>query len=214
MILPNATLFPRALLPLYIFEPRYRRMLADALQSTRMFAVAMRKPGSPRETPMPVAGLGIIRVARSYKDGTSELLLQGLTRVALEKVVRYQPYRTYRIHPLSTPPCDSVAADALLARVRELIVERFSLGPPFPFASGTNTGGWDHLPPPVSAKDVVGYLNSIGNPEQAADLVSCTVLPGAAERQAILETVDVETRLRRLIQFLITEIHSRRKGHA
>ena len=58
MTLPNATLFPQALLPLYIFEPRYRHMLADALHSNRMFSVAMQKPGTEREAPSPVAGLG------------------------------------------------------------------------------------------------------------------------------------------------------------
>jgi hypothetical protein len=46
------------------------------------------------------------------------------------------------------------------------------------------------------------------------DLVSCAVLPGAAERQAILETVDVEVRLRRLIHFLLAEIRAKRKGSA
>jgi len=51
MTLPKATLFPQALLPLYIFEPRYRQMLADALDSTRMFSVAMQRPGRSRETP-------------------------------------------------------------------------------------------------------------------------------------------------------------------
>ena len=50
MTLPNATLFPQALLPLYIFEPRYRQMLADALHSNRMFSVAMQRPGNSRET--------------------------------------------------------------------------------------------------------------------------------------------------------------------
>jgi ATP-dependent Lon protease len=58
------------------------------------------------------------------------------------------------------------------------------------------------------------YLESITDPEQAADLVSCAVLPGAAERQVILETVDVEARLRRLIHFLLAEIRARRKGSA
>jgi ATP-dependent Lon protease len=56
------------------------------------------------------------------------------------------------------------------------------------------------------------YLDSISDPEQAVDLVSCAVLPGAAERQAILETPDVETRLRRLIHFLLAEIKAKRKG--
>ena len=49
MPLPGAVLFPHALLPLYIFEPRYRQMLADALHSNRMFSVAMQKPGSTRD---------------------------------------------------------------------------------------------------------------------------------------------------------------------
>jgi Lon protease-like protein len=93
MTLPNATLFPQALLPLYIFEPRYRQMLADALNSNRMFSVAMQKQGSTRETPSPVAGLGLIRVSVGHRDGTSHLILQGLARVELEEAVKYKPYQ-------------------------------------------------------------------------------------------------------------------------
>ena len=66
----------------------------------------------------------------------------------------------------------------------------------------------------VSPKEILHYLDSFTNPTQAADLVSCAVLPGAAERQAILETVDVEGRLRRLIHFLLAEIRAKRKGSA
>src|SRR6185503_16809696 len=93
MTLPSATLFPQALLPLYIFEPRYRRMLADALKSNRMFSVAMQKPGRLRETPCGVAGLGLIRVSVDHQDGTSHLILQGIIRVELQKTVQYKPYR-------------------------------------------------------------------------------------------------------------------------
>lgn len=212
MTLSNATLFPQALLPLYIFEPRYREMLADALESNRMFAVAMKKPGNSRETPVPVAGLGVIRVCVTHKDGTSHLILQGTARVELERAVRYKPYRVHRIRPLRTPPCDTVAADALMAKVRELILERLHLGLPFPFMPTMKPGQWTGHLPPVSVKDVVGFINSIGSPEQVADLVSCAVLPGAMERQAILEALNVETRLRRLIQFLMREIREHRKG--
>src|ERR1051325_9805839 len=94
MTLPNATLFPQALLPLYIFEPRYRQMLVDSLESTRMFTVAMQKPGRSRGTPSPIAGLGLIRVSVGHNDGTSHLILQGLARVELEETVRYKPYRS------------------------------------------------------------------------------------------------------------------------
>ena len=79
MILPETTLFPRMTLPLRIFEPRYRQMLADTLASHRMFAVAMQKPGRVREIPSQVAGLGLIRASVANKNGTSNLILQGIT---------------------------------------------------------------------------------------------------------------------------------------
>jgi Lon protease-like protein len=213
MTLPNATLFPQALLPLYIFEPRYRRMLADALKTDRMFSVAMRRPGATRDTPLTVAGLGLIRVSVSHKDGTSHLILQGMTRVELEETVSYKPYRIQRIRALATPPCDSVTADALLAKVRELLHEWLELGLPFPFplVSPAKSGKPSQPPPAFSAKEVMGHLDSISDPEKAADLVSCAVLAGASERQSILEAVDVETRLRRLVQFLMRDIRNYRK---
>src|SRR5580765_5144119 len=213
MTLPNATLFPQALLPLYIFEPRYRQMLVDALHSNRMFSVAMQKIGTNREIPSPVAGLGLIRVSVSHRDGTSHLILQGLARVELEEAVRYKPYRVQRIKPLRSPPCDNVKVDALVAKVRELLEERIDLGLPFPFpVMSPEKAEHSPTPPSFSPKEILSYLDSITDPEQTADLVSCAVLPGAVERQMILETVDVEARLRRLIRFLLVEIRTKRQG--
>jgi ATP-dependent Lon protease len=212
MTLPNATLFPQALLPLYIFEPRYRQMLADALATNRMFTVAMQKPGKTRESPVPVAGLGMIRVSVGHRDGTSHLILQGIARVELETTVRYKPYRIQRIKPLRTPPCDTTKVDALVAKVRDLLAERIQMGLPFPFpVMAPSEAEGNPAAADFSPKKILGYLDSISDPEQAADLVSCAVLSGANERQAILETVDVEARLHRLISFLLAEIRSRKK---
>ena len=80
MTLPNVILFPHAMLPLFIFEPRYRRMIEDVLESHRMFCVAMQKPGAMRESPVGIAGLGMVRACVKKKDGTSNLVLQGLRR--------------------------------------------------------------------------------------------------------------------------------------
>jgi Lon protease-like protein len=209
MTLPSATLFPQALLPLYIFEPRYRRMLSESLISHRMFIVAMQKPGRIREAPSSVAGLGLIRVAIDNPDGTSHLILQGLSRVELLDTVRYKPYRVQRIRPLQAPPTDSIMVDALLAKVRDLVTERIQLG--FSAKSSKKDG----LPSFISAKEIVGYLETMEDADQVADLVSCALLPGATERQSILETVEVEPRLKRLIHFLMAEIraHRKAKGH-
>src|SRR5262245_43360866 len=214
MTLPSATLFPQALLPLYIFEPRYRQMLADMLRSDRMFSVAMQKPGKQRETPCQVAGLGLIRVSVGHQDGTSHLILQGLARVELVEVVQTRPYRVANIRALQPQPTDNVVIDALVAKVHELVEERIRLGPfPFPFsafshASGKKKGNAGATK--FSPKEILDYLESLEDADQVADLVSCALLPGAVERQTILETINLENRLKHLIHFLMEEI--RRTG--
>ena len=213
MTLPNATLFPQALLPLYIFEPRYRAMLKDTLQADRMFSVALQKPGRTRESPCAVAGLGLIRVSVDHEDGTSHLILQGLTRVELRETVQYKPYRVHTIRPLATEPVDGVQVDALVEKVHELVERRLKLQPaplPFPLPKKTkNKASAGALP--FSMKEILEYLSALPDAAQVADLVSCALLPDAQERQAILETVEIEPRLKRLIRFLVAEIDRVRK---
>src|SRR5436190_7282696 len=182
MTLPRATLFPQALLPLYIFEPRYRQMLADSLKSKRMFSVAMQKPGISRESPCQVAGLGLIRVSVDHNDGTSHLILQGLTRVELRQTVQYKPYRVQCIKPLQAEPNDSVMVDALLAKVHELVQQRLETGPfPFPFPVVKKSGVSKSkaslsTPPNLSMKEILNYLENLPDADQVADLVSCALL--------------------------------------
>ncbi len=212
MTLPSATLFPQALLPLYIFEPRYRQMLADTLKAGRMFSVAMQKPGRARETPCPVAGLGLIRVSVDHKDGTSHLILQGITRVELRETVQFRPYRVQCIRALQASPADNVKIDELLAKVHELVKLRIDQGPfPFPFPlvkkSGAAKGKADGAAGAnVSVTEILRYLENLPDADQVADLVSCALLTGARERQTILETIELEARLRHLIHFLMAEI--------
>jgi len=211
MTLQNATLFPQALLPLYIFEPRYRRMLKDALDSDRMFAVAMQRPGRSREIPCPIAGLGLIRASVAHDDGTSHLILQGITRVQLCKSVQYRPYRMHRIQPLAPKEADNVTIDALVAKVHELVGHRLDLAPfpsPFPVKKGADDSD---EPVPFSKTEVLNYLEQLPGGDQVADLVTCALLSDAAQRQTILETVEVESRLKHVIHFLMAEIARRQK---
>jgi ATP-dependent Lon protease len=214
MTLPSATLFPQALLPLYIFEPRYRQMLADMLRSERMFSVAMQKPGRVREAPCAVAGLGLIRVSVGHDDGTSHLILQGLARVEIVSTVQTRPYRVANIRPLRVATADNVVIDALVAKVHELVEDRVKLGPfPFPFSALQNPSGPKKKGQPgISPKEILDYLESLPDADQVADLVTCALVPGAVERQTILETVNVEQRLKHLIHFLMEEIGRCRKG--
>ena len=212
MTLNSAILFPQAMLPLYIFEPRYRKMLADCLNGERVFAIAMRKDYLKRETPYNVAGLGLIRAAVTGSDGTSHVILQGLCRIKLGRTVKYRPYRIHEAKPLATTGNDSVAVDALAAKLLDLVAERFEQGVDYPpqivealkkIEAAENDGKVTSNTP---GENIVKYLSKVQNPDHLADLVSCTMLPTAQQRQRILETPNLETRLKFLIHFLIAEI--------
>ncbi len=214
MTLPTATLFPQALLPLYIFEPRYRRMLADALRSSRMFCVAMQKPGSTRGTPCRVAGLGLIRVSVGHQDGTSHLILQGLTRVHLEQTVRYKPYRVQRVRALTPASPHGADVETLAARVQELVGQRLDLAP-FPLPIPMKEANPEPSTMNAFSKDeVLKYLSKLPGADQLADLVTCALLSDASERQTILETVELEPRLRHLVTFLMAEVSRQRNKKA
>jgi Lon protease-like protein len=202
MTLPNATLFPRALLPIYIFETRYRRMLEESLHSHRMLIIAMRRAGSSREVPCSVAGLGVIRVCVQNADGTSHLILEGVSRVELVETVRRRPFRISRFRAIQTPARDSVAIDALMAKVRDLVSERIRQELP----------SMKNISKTVSIKEVMASLERLNDPDRVADLVTWSLLRGAAERQTILETIEIEERLRHLIHFLMAEISHQRKS--
>ena len=88
--LPHVVLFPHALMPLHIFEPRYRRMVTDALDGERMIAMALTRPGwqksasSTANLPLhQIMGLGKIIAHEKLEDGRYYLVLRGLARVKL-----------------------------------------------------------------------------------------------------------------------------------
>jgi Lon protease-like protein len=87
--LAGALLFPRAQLPLHIFEPRYRAMVRDALASDRL--IAMIQPRDEEEPPglFEVGCLGRIGACDELEDGRFNIVLEGLSRfrIAREAVV-------------------------------------------------------------------------------------------------------------------------------
>lgn len=101
--LPEVVLFPHAVLPLHIFEPRYRQMTEDALGAGDKLITMVRlrppdvssEPGRPQPAIEEVAGLGRILRHERLPDGRFHLLLQGLKRVRLIREVPSD--RLYRV---------------------------------------------------------------------------------------------------------------------
>ena len=83
--LPNGVLLPGELLPLHIFEPRYRQMIEDARKGRGVIAIATLLPGweaDPHGSPdiADVVGIGRLVKDRLNDDGTSDIVLHGVSR--------------------------------------------------------------------------------------------------------------------------------------
>jgi len=187
MPLPGSPLFPHALLPLHIFEPRYRQMLDEALSQHRMFCIALLKNehGDWKSTDdfFHVAGVGLIRACVERSDGTSNLVLQGLRRVRFAKFDQSTPFPIAKIEPLESESDASVETDALNAKLIELYSQLKKNG--------------RRLPPKVDR-----YLIELGNTEVLADLMAATFIDDPRRRQRLLEELVVNQRLRLLIKYL------------
>src|SRR3954467_5128536 len=106
--LPNVVLFPRAVLPLHIFEERYKSMTADALRGNGVIAMALLKPGWEKcyygAPPIePVVCAGRILTHEKLPDGKYNFLLQGIARARVVREDRSRPYRVARLELLAEP---------------------------------------------------------------------------------------------------------------
>jgi uncharacterized protein len=100
--LPNVVLFPRTVIPLHIFEERYRVMTREALEGDRKIVIALLREGweSDYEESPPVydvACLGRIGQCEELEDGKYNVVLEGLQRVRLLREVQQKPYRRAEI---------------------------------------------------------------------------------------------------------------------
>jgi Lon protease-like protein len=198
MVLPNTLLFPHTLMPLYIFEPRYRAMLQWTLEHDRMFCMALRKPESG-ETESPedffhTAGLGLVRACVGRSDGTSHLMLQGLVRVRFTGFVQAKPFFLAKITPLpgsaknlADPETYAQEIDRLAEEVRGLCRE---------FAERAI-----ELPDGVEA-----FLSQMNDAELLADAVAHSFLRDPLRRQQLIEETDLLKRLRALVLHLRAEL--------
>src|SRR5204862_1471569 len=96
--LPNVVLFPNVFLPLHIFEPRYRQMVADSLDSDRLIGMVLLKPGwqaeyEGRPPVYPIGCSGVITHVESLADGRYNIVLRGLERFRIASEDHEKAYR-------------------------------------------------------------------------------------------------------------------------
>jgi uncharacterized protein len=180
--LPSAVLLPHSVIPLHIFEPRYRDLVRDALEGDRVMALAQLEPGweshyAARPAMQRMMCVGLIAWDEQLEDGRYNILLQGVCRARmLSELPAEHLYREARVELLPDPPYEGPEDEQL----RQAVLELASRVPPS-FSEGLL---------PAVARSNGGAL---------ADVVASAIIPEPERRQELLLELDVRHRLRAVI---------------
>ena len=193
--LPNVVLFPNVFLPLHIFEPRYRQMVADALQEDRIIGMTLLQPGyeanyEGRPAVYSIGCAGVITHGQPLGDGRYDIVLRGMEKFRIRSEDHSRPYRIGHVEGISEviSPDDAVPLRHQRQRLEAVLaaaIERVRAEPKFP--------------PSVPDEDLVNAL---------AQYLDLDVL----EHQALLECDGVLARCRALIDLLEMKLHAPRGG--
>lgn len=184
--LPEVVLFPRALLPLHVFEPRYRAMLKDSITNHGALAIVQLAPGAAlanEEQPpiAKIAGAGLVIEHAPLPDGRSNIVLLGMHRVRLEELPFEAPYRRARATILEDQ--DEIVPErdvtALLQMATSFASEVKKRDPHFSFR-----------------------LPEAPTPGALADLCAFHLVISGETRQAVLEELDPYRRVKRVLEAL------------
>ncbi|HEX7478735.1 MAG TPA: LON peptidase substrate-binding domain-containing protein [Polyangiales bacterium] len=188
--LPKLVLFPGTTLPLHVFEPRYRDMLADCLpQPQKLIAIAQLKPGwepayEGRPAIYDVAGVGRITEHTANPDGTYDILIEALARARIEELapagLRYR----------------RATATVLRERVPKNGVDALALSELFLLATRISS---------IVQRALPGFVLQATPGDAAplmADKIADQLVLDPEARQDLLETLDVSARIRTLAAHL------------
>jgi len=184
--LPNCVLLPGGLLPLHVFEPRYRELTRDCLAGHQMMAIARLRPGYEttyygRPPVYERCGVGRIICSEELPDGRFALLLRGVARVEIARELPpKRPYREVEARMLTDAECNERdAADhrRKLIQLCDRLAEVIEKGGP-------------------QLRDLV---RTFDDPGACADAIAAALVMDADARQELLEAIDPMVRLQRTL---------------
>ncbi|MGD0264065.1 MAG: LON peptidase substrate-binding domain-containing protein [Candidatus Methylomirabilota bacterium] len=181
--LPDVVLFPHTLLPLHIFEPRYRQMVRDCLAGDRRLAMALLRPGWEndyygRPPIYSIAGAGEIIQHEELPDGRFNILLRGTMRIGITAELPDKPYRAARARPLPDRYPDA-NPKALADRIERLKVFYLRILSEVQKGQG----------------EIAKIFSGVKDPGIIVDRIAGAAIADAETRQQVLEAVEVGTRL-------------------
>ncbi|HET6246654.1 MAG TPA: LON peptidase substrate-binding domain-containing protein [Tepidisphaeraceae bacterium] len=183
--LPNVVLFPRAVLPLHIFEERYKAMTARLLSGSGRLAMALLKPGWEKDyygrpEIEPIVCVGTILNYETLPDGTYNFLLQGHTRAKIVREHDHHPYRIAELEPLE----EVLPPEAELHAYRQRFMSIFDNG---------------SLLATVIGRQFRQLLSTALSTAEISDLIAFNFLDDIALKHSLLCECDVLRRISRTV---------------
>jgi uncharacterized protein len=187
-LFPLATVvfFPNTLLPLHVFELRYRQMVNDVIDAERIIGMVLLKPGWEKTYQgnpeiYNVACMGRIISAEPLEDGRFNIILYGLKRVKILKIVKDIPYRLARVRILED--VHGANEDVYRERIMQLI------------SRWNGLLGKEHEPHKINI--------DTGLPlESLTDAFASLSISNVFEKQELLEETNVLKRAERILPHL------------
>lgn len=187
MLLPDCTLFPHGGLPLFIFEPRYRMMLEEALEGDCFFAVARllaEEDGDPAGYVAPVGTIGLVRASREQENGTSQLLIHGVMRVRFTEWHAERDYPFASVEPVVSVFTPESQAPAAMKTLRAAVEDAIR-----PLPEEVQSG-------------VFALLDRADDPGLMTDIISQQFIHEPGLRQRLLEMAAVGDRIPVICEYL------------
>jgi ATP-dependent Lon protease len=192
-ILPlrGTVLYPDLILPIMVGRKKSVKLIDDAMDSDRIIGVVTQKKSEvedPKESDLHAYGVAalILRMIREL-DGSQRVIVQGVSRIKLKEFTRKDPYFKAKVDVFDDAAPQGVEVDALMMNLKNLFQRAVELAPYLTSELGT-------------------MVNNIKSPAILADLIASNLNIATNDKQAILETLDVQERLSKVHLFLNKEV--------
>jgi ATP-dependent Lon protease len=187
----GGVVFPNLMVPFVLTNPSSQKLVDDALQGSRLVAAVTQRvedkeePGIDDLFPVGTAST-ILKMLRT-PDGTVRVLIQGLSRVKIEKYIKTEPYFVAKVKELKETEKEGMELEALRHNVLSMFQEIVKNSP--------------YLP-----SEMIMVALNIEQPGKLADFIASYMNFKVEEKQSILETIEPEERLKKLIPLLSREL--------
>ena len=190
MPLPETVIYPHIVAPLLVTDENMIKLIDEVLVGDRIIGVVTLVDGEGEPEPPNLYDVGsAVAIARMFKlpDGNMQLLAQGVARIRIKDYTQTQPYLKANVERQVDRVEDTVELEALTRNALNLFRKIVNLAPYLP----------DEL--------FVAAMN-VDEPNDLSDFLSANINMSTAEKQELLEQLDVKERLKRLTVFLNREV--------